>query len=200
MWECKHCNKIFDYIRATDRANHSRHCDQNPKRDETYINNKEVVKSRYDKTLGKYKNFDVVCSCCNTTFSVTEREFQHPMKEKYYCSKSCANSVGAKARTEKYGLTGYAAIAKRFYKEQCAVCGVTDVLDVHHIDEDRKNFHPSNLIFLCPNDHCRLHRNGDENVQKIIEGHGTAWGGHFTCNEEVSGIRIPDAPPDYFRQ
>ena len=78
------------------------------------------------------------------------------------------------------------------------MCGIEDILDVHHIDKNRKNCHPSNLIFLCPNDHYRLHRNKDEMVKKVIEGHGTAWGGHFFCTEDVSRVQIPDAPPDYF--
>lgn len=31
---------------------------------------------------------------------------------------------------------------------------------------------------------------------KGIKGHGTAWSGHFVCIEDISGVRIPDAPPN----
>lgn len=198
MWECRHCKESFDYERTTDKANHSRHCKANPKRLDSYKNVALSIRNRVDNKLGEHKEFTVDCACCGTQFIVIEREMQFPLKEHYFCSRTCANSVGGKAKADKYGYKGYRTIAEKYYKQQCVVCGVTDILDVHHIDENRENSHPSNLIFLCPNDHYRLHRNKDESVIKAIEGHGTAWGGHFLCKEDVSRVQIPDAPPDYF--
>lgn len=193
MWKCRHCNKEFDLVRTADKANHSRWCQHNPKRNDW--NTGQATRNTY----GDIVSFDVQCSCCGGSFVVKEREKLFPSKQKYFCSRKCANSVGGAAKRDKYGITGYVAVAEKFYKRECAVCGVRDILDVHHIDEDRSNYHPSNLIFLCPNDHYRLHRNKDEQVLKVIEGHGTAWGGHFTCNEDISGVQTPDAPPKYFR-
>ena len=198
MWKCKHCAESFDLVRTTDKGNHTRHCMKNPKRKESYEKVTNSIKHRFNSKLGEYKNFYVKCKCCSVEFVVKEREKQFPSKKEYFCSRSCANSVGGKAKAKKYGVIGYEVIAKKYYKQQCAVCGVKDILDVHHIDKNRQNCHPSNLIFLCPNDHYRLHRNKDKNIQKIIKGHGTAWGGHFFCKEDVSGVRIPNAPPDYF--
>ena len=200
MWTCKHCNFQFSFSRTTDKANHSRHCKKNPKKQESYESVSLFNKQMADQKFGSIQTYSVECYCCKIIFSVTEREKLFPSREKYFCSRSCANSIGGNAKVKKYGLTQYMSIAKKYYNEECAVCGITDVLDVHHIDEDRSNIHPSNLIFLCPNDHSRLHRNKDENVIKIIKGHGTAWGGHFICNEALSGVRIPDAPPKYFRK
>lgn len=198
MWKCKHCNQLFNFTRQTDKANHGKHCDKNPKKKESYAKIAESVKQRWNNELGIYKDFSVRCDCCGLEITVREREHTFPAKKQYFCSRSCANSVGGKAKVKKYGVTGYGTIAERYYKRQCAVCGIDDILDIHHIDENRENFHPSNLIFLCPNDHYRLHRNNDERVKRVIEGHGTAWGGHFFCKEDVSRVRIPDAPPDYF--
>lgn len=198
MWKCKHCNQEFNFTRLTDKANHGKHCDYNPKKKESYKKMAEANRKRYDYDLGEYKKFDVKCNSCNSRFLVNEREKCFPSKTRYFCSRSCANSIGGKAKAEKYGVIGYITIAERFYKKQCAVCGIDDILDVHHIDENRENCHPSNLIFLCPNDHYRLHRNKDGRIKKVIEGHGTAWGGHFFCKEDVSWVQIPDAPPEYF--
>lgn len=198
MWKCRHCEGLFDFTRTTDKANHSRHCKSNPKRKSTYEQVGKANRRRWDNELGEKKRFSVKCHCCGCLFDVFEREKCFPKKEKYFCSRKCANGTGGKAKADKYGVIGYYVIAKRYYKRQCAVCGTSDVLDVHHIDGNRKNYHPSNLIFLCPNDHARLHRNNDKTVKKVIEGHGTAWSGHFTCNEDISGVRLPDAPPDYF--
>lgn len=36
--------------------------------------------------------YNVVCSICNKNFKVLERKNSFPSKEKYYCSRSCANS------------------------------------------------------------------------------------------------------------
>lgn len=200
MWNCKHCNGNFNFTRTTEKANHSRHCDHNPQKHKSYERVKSAASKRHTYSFGEYKLFSVNCSTCNSSFEVKEREKLHPSKTQYFCNRKCANSIGGKAKVGKYGITQYVTIAEKYYKRQCAVCGITDILDVHHIDEDRSNYHPSNLIYLCPNDHMRYHRNNDSLVSKIIEGHGAAWGGHFTCNEDISGVRIPDAPPHYFKK
>ena len=199
MWECKHCKKQYPFSRTTEKANHSKHCDANPGKLAYYQKVKETNKARANVKFGEYVIFTVNCSTCREQFNVKERERLFPSKERYFCSRKCSNSIGGKAKSQKYGLKQYRTIAEKYYEQRCVVCGVSDILDVHHIDEDRTNIHPSNLLFLCPNDHYRFHRNKDPQVIKAIEGHGAAWGGHFTCNEEVSGIRIPDAPPDYFK-
>lgn len=199
MWSCKHCKGVFEYTRTTDKANHTRHCSCNPNKHNTYIRGAQILRERIDKKHGAVKKFNVICEGCKRKFVVKERERKFPSKDKYFCTRTCANSVGGRAKRDKYGISQYVTVANMFYKRQCAVCGVTDVLDVHHIDENRKNFHPSNLIFLCPNDHARLHRNKDENVVRVIMGHGTAWGGRFFCKEDISRVRIPDAPPNYFK-
>ena len=101
------------------------------------------------------------------------------------------------AIAEKYGVTSYTAIARRFYKQECAVCGFDEVIDVHHIDCDRDNNNPDNLIYLCPNHHALLHRKNDTEVLNVITGHGTAWGGHLPCTEEISRVRISGGPPKF---
>ena len=52
----------------------------------------EGQRKRFEKTLGKYKDYSVNCAKCKTTIVVNERETQFPSKEKYFCSLSCANS------------------------------------------------------------------------------------------------------------
>lgn len=38
------------------------------------------------------KDFDVICSTCGVSFCVRERVEKFPLKEKYFCSRSCANT------------------------------------------------------------------------------------------------------------
>ncbi len=170
MWTCKHCNLEFNFERTTDKGNHARYCDKNPNKQLSAKKNKERNTALHNAKFGVITDFSVQCVTCAKAFVVSERANLHPQKEKYFCSRVCANSVGGKAKAEKYGLTQYRTIAAKFHKEECVVCGVTDILDVHHLDENRENNDASNLVFLCPNDHYRLHRNNDERVKKIIYG------------------------------
>ena len=50
-------------------------------------------------------------------------------------------------------------MAFKLYEHRCAVCGWdedADILQVHHIDENRQNNIVNNLIILCPNCHAKL--------------------------------------------
>lgn len=53
--------------------------------------NKHQSKEKYNKIYGSYKEFEVICGSCNSSFFVKEREKLYPQKEKYFCSKSCSN-------------------------------------------------------------------------------------------------------------
>ena len=41
----------------------------------------------------------------------------------------------------------------------CQLCGANSPLDVHHIDYDKKNCNPRNLITLCKNCHPKTNYN-----------------------------------------
>lgn len=53
--------------------------------------NKHQNTNKMNKKYGEFKDFEVSCNTCNTKFIVNERENLHPKKDKYYCSRSCAN-------------------------------------------------------------------------------------------------------------
>jgi len=54
--------------------------------------NKSQNSEKIDKRLGLYKEFTVKCFRCGKEFIVTEREKLFPKKEKYFCSRGCANT------------------------------------------------------------------------------------------------------------
>jgi hypothetical protein len=54
--------------------------------------NKHQGSIRSDKRYGIFKSFTVSCNKCGKKFEVKEREMFFPEKERYYCSRSCANS------------------------------------------------------------------------------------------------------------
>ena len=55
--------------------------------------------------------------------------------------------------------SAYRRSAFYVYPHKCAICGWDedeDILQVHHIDENRKNGKIENLIILCPTCHWKL--------------------------------------------
>ena len=162
MWECKHCLEEFDFERTTDKANHSRHCNQNPKKQESYSKLKTILSDRHDADFGEMFEFEVECFSCVAHFTVTERSKLFPQKAKYFCSRSCANSIGGKANAlnlEREGKLHYTTICFRTHDRKCLVCEFDKIVAVHHVDEDHSNNDPTNLVPLCPNHHMMVHHN-----------------------------------------
>lgn len=48
-------------------------------------------------------------------------------------------------------------VYRKYNKGFCEVCGSNDMLHVHHIDQNRENNSPDNLITLCQPCHLRVH-------------------------------------------
>lgn len=48
--------------------------------------------TRYNKQYGVHTDYEVKCHKCGKNFTVNERAKKFPKKEKYFCTRSCANS------------------------------------------------------------------------------------------------------------
>lgn len=147
---------------------------------------KKLQAEKIDRLYGPKKEHLKICENCNNNFVWVGRENTKSYISAKFCSRSCSNSVGGRAKAKKYGISQYYTIASKFYEKKCAVCGEDRVVDVHHIDENRNNNDPSNLIFLCPNHHALWHRNKDIEVKLVIENWGLSdrRSAHCTCNAE----------------
>lgn len=82
---CQYCNEQFEQIEGRVFSNHVRWCKKNPHDTITNVHNGA------DKKFGVHKEFLVKCHKCSIEFTVVEREFQFPKKERYFCNRSCAN-------------------------------------------------------------------------------------------------------------
>lgn len=90
---CKYCNCVFVDVNGRWFSNHVRWCEKNPIIKTINVKAiKEGQQKHYIKTLGEIKEFEVNCFKCKKAFTIKEREKQHPKKDAYYCSRSCANS------------------------------------------------------------------------------------------------------------
>lgn len=62
---------------------------------------KDTNRRKKLERLGELKIFKVNCCKCNKEFDVEEYEKKYPTKEKYHCSRSCANSRGPRSEETK---------------------------------------------------------------------------------------------------
>ena len=100
------CKKIVDNIcpyckehllmNKRSFANHIRWCKNNPKYEEMLKSTKEKLsltnKENYNKIHGELKEYHVNCYKCGKDIIIKEHEYDFPLKEKYFCSRSCVNS------------------------------------------------------------------------------------------------------------
>jgi hypothetical protein len=89
--KCPYCDSEFENIEGRLFSNHVRWCSKNPNGRRTE-NFKKLAQARLDEKFGEKRSFDVICDKCRKTFQVIERENRFPERERYFCSRTCANS------------------------------------------------------------------------------------------------------------
>ena len=140
-YECPFCKEEFSKKAIGSHIYRKHEKSSKNIRSWSYFNNDlnfklkaQKAKEEYlNEKLGKFKDFEVCCTTCNKIFIVNEREKQHPKKEKYYCSRSCANkrtfSDETKKKKSKSALKYYKNNnidgSKKIFKFVCDVCGKT---------------------------------------------------------------------------
>lgn len=125
---CPYCHVEFKQINSRVFANHVRWCKENPKHDECCGKKfKEKLSATCKENSivkhGQLKIFEVECNTCHTHFQVQEFEKDFPSKERYFCSRSCANSYSAKHVDHKNISIG----VKRYYQEHSIPLTIKEV-------------------------------------------------------------------------
>lgn len=109
----------------------------------------------------------LICDYCGKEYYVAKSK--STKSDYHFCCRACKDSAQKINSGEKFnelrpdhygvGITTYRDAAFMTYPHQCAICGWAedeDVLEVHHIDENRANASLDNLIILCPTCHKKL--------------------------------------------
>jgi len=81
------------------------------------------------------------------------------MKAKGLCP-GCYNFTFHLEKTKAYNNTRKHNITIELYKKitkECILCNFNKTVDLHHIDENRKNNSKENMVGLCPNHHKMIH-------------------------------------------
>lgn len=112
---------------------------------------------------------EVTCAYCGKSFIKPNSKLKSKSGLYFCCRehKDLAQRINSgeqfnNMRPEHYnkeGTSNYRRIAFDNYPHECAVCKWNedeDILQVHHIDENRKNGKKDNLIILCPTCHWKL--------------------------------------------
>lgn len=99
--------------------------------------------------------------------------------------KSCAWDIFPYAAARSYLVR--AKMTKLGFLKNCEVCNwkkYPEILVIHHIDKNRKNNHPNNLIVLCPICHNLIHsRNKD--YQTTVLGGIKKRGANYLANKVI---------------
>ena len=53
---------------------------------------------------------------------------------------------------------------QKYMQSKCIICGTENALEVHHIDKDRTNNYPENLMTVCEKCHSRIHHQSLEHI------------------------------------
>ena len=121
--------------------------------------------AKVDRLWGKVTNHSKICERCGQKFNWLGRKKTKKFIDAKFCSRSCANN---RSDWWKSNATSYRTIAEHNHKMECVVCGFDKIVAVHHIDENKKNSDPGNLIPLCPNHHEMVHSKWKNEVLPII--------------------------------
>lgn len=127
---------------------------------------KEVSRWRYE--VAQFKNKKYLCLSCKSkeskevrTCPVCKKEFTVFKREKKItCSRACSNKHFRTGENNgNWKLDTYRSTCFAFHKKECIICKESNIVAVHHYDENHNNNKPDNLIPLCPTHHQYMHSN-----------------------------------------
>jgi len=128
---------------------------------ETFNHSKGLCITCYKKL--KWKPKTIICKRCNQ---------EKPHHAKGYC-KNCSNILFHYDLIKKHNYRKWHNIELDYYNkitQKCLLCGFDKAVDLHHLDQNKKNNSESNLIGLCPNHHKIIHlQEYKDKMLKLIE-------------------------------
>lgn len=98
------------------------------------------------------------CAFCGK--ELTRKNYNGTMEDRavFMHRKYCDQLCMAKAMVqERVTLAGLRARAEKHRGKKCQLCGATDHLQIHHIDQNPANNFPQNLMTLCSSCHLKWH-------------------------------------------
>lgn len=123
----------------------------------------------YDKysTNERVVRIAKVCPVCNNEFT----GIPSVMKDKVTCGYQCSNTYFRSGPDNpNWKQDSYRTTCFHYHSKECVICGESNIVEVHHLDENHSNNQPENLIPLCPTHHQYWHSKFKYLVeQKILQ-------------------------------
>jgi hypothetical protein len=110
-----------------------------------------------------------LCKVCNSPI----KNFK---TSKGTCSRSCANKLFRTGenhgnwKQDRYQTTCFA-----HHDKKCVVCNEDKIVEVHHLDHNKSNNNPENLIPLCPTHHQYWHSRYRVIIEDIVFDYISEW-------------------------
>ena len=115
-----------------------------------------------------------LCPVCNKEFFGKSTTCSHSCSNTYFRH---ASKGGQKFKTDDQLAKAdrYRDLCFRHHKKECIICGESNIVTVHHINEDHFDHRPENLVPLCPTHHQYWHSNYKYLVDKSIKAYILEW-------------------------
>lgn len=99
-----------------------------------------------------YEKIVKICPVCDLEFTTSKGS----KKEKYTCSQKCGSSVEGVKRSKR-NVKSYRAICFKYHEKKCCICDESNIVEVHHLNENKYDDNVYNLVPLCPTHHNYWH-------------------------------------------
>ena len=123
--------------------------------------NKHQNPNKANKIYGLKKSFKVICNSCGNVFYVIEREKLHPVKDKYYCTRSCSNRRKHSKKTKNKISK---SLTKEKTKKRCKNCG-----DEFYLKKQKQIFCSRSCATSFRNNNGLASKAGKASASKIIK-------------------------------
>lgn len=154
---CQFCKTKFDAPLREVMRNNGKFC------------SKQCFHKNRKGTIIKPRIPNVTCAYCNKKFYRPKNKLKNSKSGLFFCCRK-HKDLGQKLESgiteihpTHYGtakIPDYRKIAFSTKEKVCEMCGYNktpQILQVHHIDENRENNSLDNLQVLCPNCHLEIH-------------------------------------------
>ena len=124
-----------------------------------YIKYYNLDTSHFDKahSTRKYKEIVKQCPVCNVDFKSKEND----PKAKTTCSHSCSNTYFRSGKNnpnyKEDHEASYRRVCFRYHKKECIICKESNIVAVHHYNENHEDNTIYNLVPMCPTHHQYMH-------------------------------------------
>ena len=156
----KKTKNFFNFERLKDRKYSCSHCSE----EKSAGNIKKHEESCYLNPHNLRR-----CEVCNSPI----KDYKH---SKGTCSRSCANTLFKSGeKNGNWKQDAYQSTCFLHHGKKCIICEESLIVDAHHLDEDKTNNDPANLIPLCPNHHRYWHSRYRHLIEEKVYSYIENW-------------------------